>query len=191
MKYPVLYEIINSLSAIPTNEWTQLEDISQIAQVEKNTVILDEGEQAQHLFVIISGSLRMFYRDESGKQFNHAFMFEGMIAAGYSSLVSGTPSKFVIETMENTTLLKIPYTDFLPFYDRNPCWDKLARKALEMNYIDKLEREAILLVGDAMSKYERTLKLYPQLDNRIPQYHIASFIGITPSSLNKLLKGKR
>lgn len=188
VKYPVLFTVIQSLSPIPETEWKQLESISAIKMVPKNTQLLRIGEVASHLGLLVTGSVRMYYLDDEGKEFNHAFMFEGSVFAGYPSLVSGMPSKFVIETMEDTTYLSIPYKEFLPFYDRHSAWDRLGRKALEMNYLDKLEREAILLTGDAYSKYERAIKLYPQLEERIPQYHIASFIGVTPSALNRILK---
>lgn len=190
MKYPLLFSVIQNLSAIPTNEWEELEKISKIKVIPKNTKVLNIDEQAFELGLIVSGSVRMYYLDDEGKEFNHAFMFEGTIFAGYPSLVYKAPSKFAIETMEETTYLSIPYHQFQSFYDRHPSWDRLGRKALEFNYLDKLEREAILLTGDALSKYERAVKMYPQLIERIPQYHIASFIGVTPSALNRILKSK-
>ncbi|MFZ4715127.1 MAG: hypothetical protein ACOYL6_15505 [Bacteriovoracaceae bacterium] len=76
--------------------------------------------------------------------------------------LSNLKAKFCIKTIEKTTYLSIPYDKFLPFFDRHPSWDRLARKTLEINYLDKLER--------------------------IPQYNLASFIGITPSALNRILK---
>lgn len=191
MKYPLLFTVIQGLSPIPEDEWLKLEAISTIKMVPKNTQLLRVGEVANALGLLVTGSVRMFYLDDEGKEFNHAFMFEGSVFAGYPSLATNTPSKFVIETMEETTYLSIPYKEFLPFYDRHPAWDRLGRKALEMNYLDKLEREAILLTGDALSKYERAIKLYPQLEERIPQYHIATFIGVTASALNRILKKQK
>ena len=190
MKYPVLFSLIQHFGPIPETEWEALENVSTIKTVPKNTKTLQIGEMATDIGMIITGSVRFYYQDEEGKEFNHAFMFEGSLFSGYPSLVTKKPSRFCIETMEETTYLCIPWHEFEKFYDRHPSWDRLGRKVLEWNYLNKMEREALLLVGNAYSKYQRALELYPQLKERIPQYHLASFIGITPSALNRILKKK-
>ncbi|MGK0367659.1 MAG: CRP-like cAMP-binding protein [Thermoproteota archaeon] len=191
MKYKIVHELMSQLSPIPEKEWLKFEEIAVYKEAPKNHIILNDGELAEDLYLIMGGSVRMFYRDENGNEFNHSLMFEGSIVAGYPSLVSGTLSKFAIETIEPTVYLSIPYEKFVTFYDGDPAWDKLGRKALELNYLDKLEREAILLTGDAYSKYERVLALYPGIEKRIPQYHIASFIGLTAAGLNRILKKQK
>jgi CRP-like cAMP-binding protein len=188
MKYPVLYQFIKELAPLPESEWEALEEITTIKSIGKSAPLLQIGDQASEVFIIVSGAIRMYYTDEAGKEYNHAFMFEGSIAAGYPSIVKQEPSQFAIESLESTTYLSVPFAQFYSFYDRHPCWDRIGRKVLELNYLDKLYRESILLHGDIKSKYERTLDLYPQLKERIAQYHIASFIGVTASAFNRALK---
>lgn len=188
MKYPMLYEFIKQMAEVPESEWVALEEIAQIREFKKNATVLGQGDIAQNLYMVISGAIRMFYIEDNGREFNHTFMFETNIAAGYPSLVSGEPSKFAIETLEDSVLLAIGFQDFQKFYDRHPCWDRVGRKALEWNYLDKLSREGILLMGDTYKKYCRTLELYPGIDKRTSQYHIASFIGVSPEALNRVLK---
>lgn len=180
--------MIQELAPIPESEWLALEAIATFKSVDKSTPLLNIGDMAGDVYIIIGGSIRMYYIDEQGKEYNHAFMFEGSIAAGYPSIVRQEPSQFAIESMESTTYLSIPFQKFYSFYDRHSCWDRVGRKVLEINYLDKLFRESILLKGDILEKYHNTLKLYPQLSERIAQYHIASFIGVTASALNRALK---
>jgi CRP-like cAMP-binding protein len=188
MKYPQLYAYICQLNPIPQTEWKLLEDISRIKQLKKGDILVEQGSQAQDIYIIISGSLRMFYIEDNGKEFNHSFMFEGNLAAAYPSLVTQSPSKFAIGALEDTTILGVPFDKFDKFYDRHPTWDRLARKALEVNYLDKLERESILLQGDTYQKYCRAVELYPEIKLRVSQYHIASFIGVSAEALNRVLK---
>ena len=66
------------------------------------------------------------------------------------------------------------------------CWQIVARKLAEMVFILKEKREAELLLSDAQERYQQFLADYPNLEKHIAQYHIASYLGITPESLSRI-----
>jgi CRP-like cAMP-binding protein len=190
MKYAHLREFLVPLSPIPESEWLHLESVSTLEKCARGDVLLAPGDHADSVGLLISGSVRMYYLDSAGKEYNHAFMFEGNLFAAFPSLLFNSPSSFAIQTMEETLYLKIPYDEVVKLYDRHFSWERLARKALEINYVDKMRREEMLLVDDALERYRKALLIYPELEKRVPQYHIATFCGVTASALNRLLKSK-
>jgi CRP-like cAMP-binding protein len=72
--------------------------------------------------------------------------------------------------------------------ERNPCWNTIARKYVETLFIEKEKRERRLLSEDAATRYLSFQKDYPGLEDKIPQYQIASYLGITPVALSRIRK---
>lgn len=75
---------------------------------------------------------------------------------------------------------------FESLYKRHRCWETLGRKLAEGLYIKKEMKERLLLMNTAEERYLQFLKEFPGLEKRVPQYHIASYLGITPVSLSRI-----
>ena len=187
-KYELLYQNLRAFSNIPQEEWQVLTEKLQERTLEKGEYFLKAGEQAEDVAFILSGWVRQFYVTEDGSEFNHAFNFENRLMAGYPSLLTATPSNYFIQAMEKTNLLVMKYSEFIQFYDRHACWERLGRVAAESNYVDKVIREHGLLIKDARTRYLDTITLHPEIGTRVPQYHLASYLGITASALNRIIK---
>lgn len=188
LKYELLYQSLCQYSPIPLEEWENFAKHLEDQSLSKGDYFLRAGEQAKKAAFIISGFTRMFYITDDGQEFNHVFMFENMIMAGYPSLLSKTPSLYYIQAMEDCQFLTLDYSIFEEYFDRHQCWDRLGRKIAEYNYMDKIQREYSLLLEDATTRYKRALEQYPGIEKRVPQYHLASFLGITASALNRIIK---
>ena len=65
-------------------------------------------------------------------------------------------------------------------------WERLGRLLTEQLYIKKEQREAEFLLDDAPTRYRNFQKQYPGLEDRLPQYHVASYLGITPVALSRI-----
>jgi len=98
----------------------------------------------------------------------------------------GRASPFGIQAMEDTTLLMASYADFEALYDRHPMIERLGRKLIESILISKMNRERSFLINDARHRYEEFVLQCPELVARIPKSHLASYLGITESSLSRL-----
>lgn len=120
------------------------------------------------------------------------FVRSGFMADSIGFVVSGLqPSAFSIETLEDTVLLCIRYSDWEKLLEGVLCWNIVARKVIEKIYIMKQLRERELLLEDAESRYLHFMEQYPSLHQRLKQHYIASYLGISPVSLSRIRKKMR
>ena len=133
----------------------------------------------------------MFYPLADGREYNVAFSLEDDYVTSYGAMVTGETSGFTIEAMEESVVIEITDEALQKLMDQSHHWERFVRKSVERLYIRKEERERQLLYLLARERYEAFLAKYPGLENRIPQYHIASYIGISPVSLSRLLRSGR
>ncbi|MCF8059582.1 MAG: Crp/Fnr family transcriptional regulator [Bacteriovoracaceae bacterium] len=188
VKYELLYNKINIWSPIPHEEWKVLTSSLKQRKLAKGDFLLKEGEMASEIGFIVTGFCRQYFTNHDGVEFNHHFNFENELVAGYQSLLEKNPSRYSIQAMEDCDLLLMDYDQFEKFYERHSCWERLGRKAAENNYLIKIQRETSFLIRDAKERYLDVVKTLPEIARRVPQYHIASYLGITASALNRIIK---
>ena len=166
----------------------EIEPIFRKKSYKKGEFIIKQGDTDSFLGVIESGLVRYYYVTFDGKEFNQLFCCENELIMNYFSSMSGQPSSFYIEVLEDVEIHVGQFSDFQDFLDGHPKWERFARKALEVNFILKAVREYQLLTLDMEQKYNDFKTRYPHLLERVSQHHIALYLGVNPSSLNRLIK---
>jgi CRP-like cAMP-binding protein len=96
------------------------------------------------------------------------------------------PSYFSVQSLADSELITFRYKDFQALYDRHVCWERLGRIIAEQLFINKETRERELLLLSAEARYRMFLERYGHLSGQIPQYHVASYLGITPVALSRI-----
>jgi len=177
---------IESQVSIPESEWEYLVPHLVECQFEINDYLISAGDVADNFYFIIEGLVRFFYSTEDGKEFNKHFAMENGFAGSFHSLVLGAPCAFFVQALERTTTLVLPNQLLRELYDRHPCWERLGRRNAENLVLHKEAREKEFLLDSLETRYRRFLKEYPGLVDRIPQYHIASFLGVTNVALSRI-----
>jgi CRP-like cAMP-binding protein len=143
---------------------------------------------AENFYFITRGLVRFFYCTRDGKEFNKHFAMENDFAGSFHSLVLNEPCPFFIEALEKTETIVLPVNILNQFYDRHACWERLGRKSAERLVLIKEAREKELLLDSLEVRYLRFLKEFPGLNHRVPQYHIATFLGVTDVALSRVRK---
>lgn len=113
---------------------------------------------------------------------------EDGFAGSFHSLILGVPCNFFIQALERTETIVLPNRILNEFYSRHACWERLGRINAEQLVLVKEAREKELLLDSLEVRYRRFLKEFPGLAGRVPQYHIASFLGVTDVALSRLRK---
>ncbi len=184
--YDQFARFLRSLADIPDAEMEKATEIFRPASFPKGTFLVRAGEVPQTLSFVVSGIVRLYYITPAGVEITKSFRTENYLVAAYSSLLQGTPSRMFIQTLEPTTLLIAPYQAYQALTAGHPCWQTVNLKTAEWLYIKLDQRESELLLDDATTRYLKFLNEYPGLVNRVKQYHIASYLGITPESLSRI-----
>lgn len=155
-----------------------------VKKVKKNETLLEEGQQCKNIYFVKSGAVKQYYLSD-GKEFIQNFFFEGNMAAHFNSFLSQTTSHSYLEALEGTELWVLNYHNFEKILLASPEFSQqLAIMMSKMN----AHRVNLLLLSDAMLRYKKFLSEEPQLLQRVPQYMIASYLGMTPETLSRIRK---
>jgi len=176
------YFLEQDLSKETAHRFVQL---GHVKKCEKNTTLLSMGSQTQEVYLILSGIVRGFYITEEGDDITKCFTMEKEWCCVYN-LLQEHPSEYWIETLEDSILLAYHTKDLLDMIQTDPAGQRLYAKLFTQAFVLSDERVRSLKDYSATERYVQFQKNYPTLENRIEQRYIASFLGITPSSLSRL-----
>lgn len=180
--------VVDKIVSVPEDEWEHFVQHLSERIFEKNNYLVRAGDVANNFYFINRGLVRFFYCTEDGKEFNKHFAMENGFAGSFHSLILQAPCPFFIQTLEKTETIALPNRVLNEFYDRHACWERLGRKMAERLLLVKEAREKELLLNSLEVRYQRFLNEFPGLVDRIPQYHIASFLGVTDVALSRIRK---
>lgn len=135
---------------------------------------------------ITEGILRAYYRTANGQEYNKTFFMADDFIGAFSSLVTGQPNAINIQALTPCQLLVADYAALTALYDQHPDWERFARRLAELYFVYKEQREVELALLNADERYVRFRDDYPGLEQCIPQYQVASYLGITPTQLSRV-----
>lgn len=167
------------------NPWARHGHLFRERTVQPGTVLLKEGRVSRQAFLIKEGCLRAAY-DHDGRDITLQFFFEGEGVSSFESFHFGTPSLYRIEAVERSVLLVIAKEDL----DRIVASDPGIREQADRHLVKRLAwytRHLLSFLRDTpKERYAKLLKERPMVVQRVPQYLIASYLGITPVSLSRI-----
>ena len=134
---------------------------------------------------MLSGILRFYYTTDEGQEFNKAFYSEQQIVGPLSATIIGEASRYSIEVIEACDVFVISESLFTDYMNKHLAWERLFSYCCQMMLVRNERREAELLLNTPKARYLQFVRNFPELVTRIPQYHIASYIGITPVALSR------
>jgi len=178
---------LRKISPLPDEEWQKFLSACKKYHLRKGEHFFRVGDVGKNLGIVMRGCLRLYYLNSKGEEFNRAFKFEGDLASTYTFNLEGAPSPMGAEALEDTEMLLIDLKDFLKLQEGDFCWERMAARLALSHYKRKEKREFQFLTMDASERYLELLKDYPGIENRIPQFHLASYLGITPFSLSRIV----
>ena len=157
-------------------------------KVKKRQYILQAGDLCNHYNFIVSGCLKMYSIDNSGKEHNLQFGIENNWLTDIGSLHDRKPSKLFIEAIEPSTILQIELRDLVYLYKNHPKFNLIFRVITENNFVELQNRVLQNISNSAEERYAFFLTQHPSLSHRLPSTQIASFLGITPEFLSTIKK---
>lgn len=184
-----LRKSLESYSSISDDTWQAFMDISKFRSLTKHTALYRAGEIPSSYAYVYQGLVRGFVCDEKGNEYNKNFFDEGKFPGSMTALLTFSPSALAFETIEDTLIIEI---DFLAY--RKLMIEKDDLKLFQIYYLEKNwlltkdAREIEIVQDNATTRYLRFIDKHPSLVGRLPQYHIASHLGITPTQLSRIRK---
>ena len=152
----------------------------------KHQYILQEGDVSTHDNFIIKGLSRTYRVDEKGHEHILRFTPEDWWTGDLASFLSGGPSIYNVDCLEDTEVLRITLNDLETLFEKVPKMNKYFRVLYQKSIISYSLRLSSTLSKSARERYEEFIKRYPQIGQRVPNHQIASYLGITPQSLSRI-----
>ncbi len=182
------YSYLLKNAALSEDEAAEATSGLERLQVEKGSVLLNKGAVCKHSFFVESGLLRSYMLDESGKEHVIQFAPENWFIVDRSSVYFNDVSETIIEAIEDTTVVLIGQEFIAKVNEISTAFSKFNDTLLH-NHIRHMQQRINLLLGaTAQKRYLSFITTYPDLLLRIPQWMIASYLGITPESLSRVRK---
>jgi len=181
-----LKEYLNKIIFFTEEEMELFTSLFSEKNLKKNDYFATEGEYASKLAFRVSGIVRAFYRNSEGSDYNKTFFSKNGFVGAYSSLITNQINQINIQCLTDCTLFIADFSEMKKLYDTKPKIERLARILAEHFFVLKEKREIELVTLDASERYEIFQKEHPNLENLIPQYQIASYLGITPTQLSRI-----
>src|SRR5205809_6953661 len=158
-------------------------------KLRKKQYLLQEGDVCKYVAFVEKGLLRSYIVNDKGNEHIIQFAFEGWWIADQFSFLTGEPSEYNIEAMEDCELLLLTWQAEEQMLEKIPKLERFFRLLLQNNLIATQQRLASSLSQTAEERYNELIKACPEtLPHRIPQHMLASFLGITPETLSRIRK---
>ena len=148
---------------------------------------LESGKICRSVAFIVRGLLRYFVTQD-GVEKTFYFSREGEWVCNYRSFLPRIPSDSAIQAVEETVIRVVSYDGLQEFYRGVGEGERFGRLAIEQVFLTFIEQVRSLYADGPAQRYQQFLSSYPDLAQRIPQYHIASYVGVKPQSLSRIRK---
>lgn len=183
-----LKTFFNSLTPLSPASWEKLSALFVPGTLKKGDYFITEGQIAKKVGFLEQGIMRAFYRNHGGFEYNKHFFVNPCFFGGYASLITGRPNQISQQALTDCKFLVANYAEMQALFETCPDIERSTRVYAEHSIVFKEQREIEIVLLDADKRYEIFQKRFPQLEQQIAQYHIASYLGITPTQLSRIRK---
>ncbi len=158
------------------------------AELRKDEFFWEAGKVVTQVGFLSQGILRVYYYDNKGDEHTRYFIEENhLILDSFNSEINYTPSEY-LQAVTDCKLVVFFKKDWKEISDTIAGWDGIIQKITAAQHKEKLERRSQLVSQDASTRYLDFLEKFPTVVNRVSLTYIASYLGITPSSLSRIRK---
>jgi CRP/FNR family transcriptional regulator, anaerobic regulatory protein len=182
-------QYFNRFLSLTDQEWADFEKCLNKETLPKKSAILEKGKICDFIAFIEAGSFRFYYEKE-GEEKITAFFFKGDFVTNYRSFLTRQPSEHSIESMQDAVIYKIHRKDLQALYDKHKNVERLGRLIAENLYLIVAKRLDSFLYATPEERYHELLHRNSKLLQEVPQYMIASYLGVKPETLSRIRSRK-
>jgi CRP/FNR family transcriptional regulator len=178
---------LKQVSFLTESDCALFEPCLETRQVKGKQHLLTEGKICGEIGFINSGCFRTYYLSD-GKEINTQFVFENEFVVDYDSFIQQKPSRYFIQALEDAEIVVFRLDALQNAYNQSQNWERFGRIMAEQSYKLTTERVESFLFLNGEQRYLDLLQHHPHILDRVPLYHIASYLGLERESLSRLRK---
>jgi CRP-like cAMP-binding protein len=184
--YELFFNKVNEKVNLTEDEQEICKSLLVSKKLRKKQYLLQEGDVAKYSAFVEKGALRSYTIDDKGSEHIIQFAIEGWWISDIYSFLTGEPSTYNIEALEDCELLTLTKAAQEELVEKVPKFERYLRILIQGAYIALQRRMTGTLVHTAEEKYLSLTKAYPDIIQRVPQHMIASYLGVTPETLSRI-----
>ena len=184
-KQEALFSYLSSQLSLDKEIAQQIEGFFTFVQFEAGKEIIRMGAKTDSMYLVLKGLVRAFYIDENGSEITKCFAKENEWF-GFYSYLSDEPSPFFVETLEKTEAAVIKTASIRTLCQKMPALAQNVSALVNQAYVQTDKKAYNFSSKEAKERYIDFARENPEIITRAKQEHIASYLGITPSSLSRL-----
>ena len=179
--------VISNFIEFADSEWLEFSEDFVEKKIDKGDFLITEGDYCNYVGFIDQGLLNYYYLVD-GKKYIRGFFFDNDFISSYTSFLLNEKAKGYIQAVENTSITLIHKTKIYQLYEKTSKFEQLGRMLTEHLFILVSEKYEDLLLKSPEERYLNLIENKPNVIQSIPQYMIASWLGITPEALSRIRK---
>jgi len=181
---------ISKYVQVNEHEWSDFASCLHQQSLPKRTLLLTENEKCDFIAFVSEGSFRYFHVKEGLEKVTGLF-FAGDVVSDYASFLTDSPSNHTIESIAPSVVYKLYKSDLSRLYEKHKSMETLGRKVAENLFLSLDNRLNTFLYLSPEQRYHELIKRNPNLPQWVPQYMIASYLGVEPETLSRIRKRKK
>lgn len=183
-----LFNYLELFQKIPAEDKAIISQNIEFRTIKEGDVLLEEGKQANEMFFICIGVLKIVSINDKGNEVIHFFLSENQFCTILKSFTENTVSKDRIQAACDAEILVFKKSDLESLYDALPYFKKLLDTIIQQGLLNKVEIRNLYIGEDATTRYQTFVIRQSNIALRISQTDIASYLGIAKQSLSRIKK---
>ncbi|MGP4070103.1 Crp/Fnr family transcriptional regulator [Halobacillus sp. B29] len=184
----VLIQYMKRFSDLSESELKKLTENVPVASFKKGTILLQQGEIPDKCYFVLKGCVRQFAVDENGNENTYNFFTEEQSVTIFNQHTTDKGSPYALSCLEDCTLIVGDLSTEQENYDVHPVLEAMTRKMIEEDMGAMRDDFSAFISSTPEERYQALMKKRPGLVDRVPQYQMASYLGIKPESLSRIKK---
>lgn len=187
--FDLLKKTFDSYYPLSQKTWEELKKICTIRQIKKNEFAFDLYDKVNEISFVYKGLFRTFSFNEKGEEYTKNFFWETRIYGPMVAMLNNKPLSSVVQAIEDSIVVDIKHDKYRELLEKYNDLKMYHILYLEKHWIlQKDDNGYSLVLEDAKQRYKRFEKEFGHIISRLPQYHIASYLGISPTHLSRIRK---
>lgn len=182
-----LLNFFKDIQEITNEEISAIDETMDLHQFKKGFVLLSEGQTSSDVYFVLEGIVRQYYVIDGEEKTTDFFSDEQWVVS-LTNVSIDTPSTHYLECSTDCVLLKGDSKKGEELYKKHPNLGIISRKLMEKIFFAQQKKIETFTINSPIERYQNLLKTRTDLFQKIPQYQIASYIGVTAESLSRIRK---
>jgi CRP-like cAMP-binding protein len=186
MDFKPLLDYISQYVSLTAEEQSIVISKFRFRKFLKGQFVVQNGDVCQYENFVLSGCLKTFYIDENGQEHVISFAVENWWTADLGSFITQAPAELNVQCLNNSVLAQIHHNELQQLYSEVPKLERFFRLIIQKAFVAAQKRIVNTFSLSATDRYLQFRDQYPNIEQKVPQYLIASYLGITKEFLSKI-----